>query len=122
MAANLKRAPACGPSTEPEEAPDLRPVEGSEADEELAALTKAVGASGAGPDPAAAHPSRGLHLRRHRRRAAARSVHRLPAPPTERVGSEGKDRVVTVLRARVPEIIATCRWSGDASLERRRTR
>ncbi len=37
-------------------------------------------APGAGPDPAAAHPSRGLHLRRHRRRAAARSVHRLPAP------------------------------------------
>lgn len=43
MAATLKRAPACGPPPEPEEAPDLRPVEGAEADEELAALAKAVG-------------------------------------------------------------------------------
>ncbi len=39
----LKRAPACGPPSEPEESPDLRPVEGFAADEELAALAKAVG-------------------------------------------------------------------------------
>jgi ArsR family transcriptional regulator len=42
MTATLKGAPACGPAFEPE-APDLRPVEGAAADEELAALAKAVG-------------------------------------------------------------------------------
>jgi ArsR family transcriptional regulator, arsenate/arsenite/antimonite-responsive transcriptional repressor len=34
---------ACAPGPEPEESPDLRPVEGSTADEELAVLAKAVG-------------------------------------------------------------------------------
>lgn len=36
---------ACSPApaTNPDEAPDLRPVEGAEADEELAALAKALG-------------------------------------------------------------------------------
>src|SRR6266496_3945717 len=43
MTATLKRAPACEPPHEPEETPDLRPVEGSAADEDLAALAKAVG-------------------------------------------------------------------------------
>ncbi len=40
---SLKRAPVCGPPPEPEDAPDLRPVEGPAADEELASLAKAVG-------------------------------------------------------------------------------
>ncbi len=43
MAAPLKRVPTCGPPPEPEDAPDLRPVEGRDADEELAALAKALG-------------------------------------------------------------------------------
>jgi ArsR family transcriptional regulator len=42
MIATPKRAPACGPAPEAE-SPDLRPVEGPAADEELAALAKAVG-------------------------------------------------------------------------------
>ncbi len=42
MAAPLKKAPACGPAPAKEE-PDLRPVEGREADEELATLAKALG-------------------------------------------------------------------------------
>lgn len=37
-----RATPECGPATVREE-PDLRPVEGSEADEELAGLAKAVG-------------------------------------------------------------------------------
>jgi ArsR family transcriptional regulator len=35
------KAPSCGPSSDEE--PDLRPVEGKEADEELAMLAKALG-------------------------------------------------------------------------------
>ena len=42
MAAPIKSVPACGPAS-PHEQPDLRPVEGKEADEELALLAKAVG-------------------------------------------------------------------------------
>ena len=42
MPVALKKDP-CGPATNPEQGPDLRPVEGAEADEELAALTKALG-------------------------------------------------------------------------------
>lgn len=33
----------CAPAAAPEEAPDLRPVEGADADEELAVLAKALG-------------------------------------------------------------------------------
>ena len=43
MAPQLKKAPACGPAPESREEPDLRPVEGPEADEELAGLAKALG-------------------------------------------------------------------------------
>jgi ArsR family transcriptional regulator, arsenate/arsenite/antimonite-responsive transcriptional repressor len=43
MAPQLKKAPACGPSADSSEGPDLRPIEGSAADEELALLAKAVG-------------------------------------------------------------------------------
>src|SRR5574342_330314 len=39
----LKRVAACGPGPESNEEPDMRPVEGAAADEELALLTKAVG-------------------------------------------------------------------------------
>lgn len=42
MAAPLKQVPACGPAA-PGEEPDLRPVEGPAADEELATLAKALG-------------------------------------------------------------------------------
>ena len=42
MAPKLKPVPACGPAPGREE-PDLRPVEGAEADEELATMAKAVG-------------------------------------------------------------------------------
>lgn len=42
MTAPLRAAPSCGPAAADEE-PDLRPVEGMQADEELALLTKAVG-------------------------------------------------------------------------------
>ncbi|ABS27824.1 regulatory protein ArsR [Anaeromyxobacter sp. Fw109-5] len=38
----LKRDP-CGPAPAPRDAPDVRPVEGAEADEELALLAKALG-------------------------------------------------------------------------------
>ncbi len=43
MAPQLKKVPTCGPAPESKEEPDLRPVEGPEADEELALLAKAVG-------------------------------------------------------------------------------
>ncbi len=43
MATHPKKVAACGPVPESNEAPDLRPVEGAEADEELAVLAKAVG-------------------------------------------------------------------------------
>jgi ArsR family transcriptional regulator len=43
MAPRLEKVPTCGPPPASSEAPDLRPVEGSEADEELALLAKAVG-------------------------------------------------------------------------------
>src|SRR5215208_6865437 len=42
MASQLKKVPACGPPESKNE-PDLRPIEGAEADEELALLAKAVG-------------------------------------------------------------------------------
>lgn len=42
MTVALKKDP-CGPATAPPEAPDLRPVEGEAADEELAGLAKALG-------------------------------------------------------------------------------
>jgi ArsR family transcriptional regulator, arsenate/arsenite/antimonite-responsive transcriptional repressor len=43
VASQLKKVPACGPAPESNEEPDLRPVEGADADEELALLAKAVG-------------------------------------------------------------------------------
>jgi ArsR family transcriptional regulator len=43
MASRLEKVPTCGPAPESNEGPDLRPVEGDEADEELAILAKAVG-------------------------------------------------------------------------------
>jgi DNA-binding transcriptional ArsR family regulator len=43
MAAPVTVAPTCGPAEPYNEKPDLRPVEGSAADEELALLAKAVG-------------------------------------------------------------------------------
>ena len=43
MAPQLKKVPACGPVAATKEDPDLRPVEGDDADEELALLAKAVG-------------------------------------------------------------------------------
>ncbi len=43
MAPHLKKVPACGPAPASNEEPDLRPVEGADADEELALLAKAVG-------------------------------------------------------------------------------
>ncbi len=43
MAPHPKKVATCGPVPESNEAPDLRPVEGAEADEELALLAKAVG-------------------------------------------------------------------------------
>jgi ArsR family transcriptional regulator len=43
MAPQLEKVPTCGPALESNEEPDLRPVEGDEADEELARLAKAVG-------------------------------------------------------------------------------
>ena len=42
MTPQLKKVPACGPP-ETKDRPDLRPIEGPEADEELALLAKAVG-------------------------------------------------------------------------------
>ena len=38
-----RTTPTCAPPPVPEPAPDLRPVEGLEADQELASLTKALG-------------------------------------------------------------------------------
>jgi ArsR family transcriptional regulator, arsenate/arsenite/antimonite-responsive transcriptional repressor len=43
MAPPLKKVPACGPAPESADQPDLRPVEGADADEELSLLAKAVG-------------------------------------------------------------------------------
>lgn len=43
MATTLKRVPTCAPPSPPDDSPDLRPVEGEEASEELAVLAKAVG-------------------------------------------------------------------------------
>jgi ArsR family transcriptional regulator len=43
MTPRLKKVPTCGPPPVSAEEPDLRPVEGPDADEELAALAKAVG-------------------------------------------------------------------------------
>ncbi len=43
MATQLKKVPTCGPPPQPDDSPDLRPVEGDEATEELAVLAKAVG-------------------------------------------------------------------------------
>ncbi len=43
MAPQLKKVAGCGPGPESKDEPDLRPVEGSDADDELALLTKAVG-------------------------------------------------------------------------------
>jgi ArsR family transcriptional regulator len=42
MPVALKKDP-CAPVTAPDRGPDLRPVEGAEADDELAALAKALG-------------------------------------------------------------------------------
>jgi ArsR family transcriptional regulator, arsenate/arsenite/antimonite-responsive transcriptional repressor len=42
MSVSLKKDP-CAPVTAPREEPDLRPVEGEEADDELATLAKALG-------------------------------------------------------------------------------
>ncbi len=43
MAPRLEKVPTCGPAPAAKEEPDLRPVEGADADEELAVLAKAVG-------------------------------------------------------------------------------
>ena len=43
MATPVKLAPACGPETPASDRPDLRPVEGKAADDELALLAKALG-------------------------------------------------------------------------------
>jgi len=43
MAPTLKQVPTCPPTSPPDHSPDLRPVEGEETVEELAALAKAVG-------------------------------------------------------------------------------
>jgi ArsR family transcriptional regulator, arsenate/arsenite/antimonite-responsive transcriptional repressor len=43
MATPIKIAASCGPAELADETPDLRPVEGKEADEELALLAKALG-------------------------------------------------------------------------------
>ncbi len=43
MAPHLKKIQGCGPDPEFKDEPDLRPVEGESADEELALLAKAVG-------------------------------------------------------------------------------
>jgi len=52
MAIPVKVAASCDPAVSADEKPDLRPVEGKEADEELAVLAKALG-----------HPARVLILR-----------------------------------------------------------
>src|SRR5512132_318705 len=43
MASRLKNVPTCGPAPDSNEERDLRPVEGDDADQELALLAKAVG-------------------------------------------------------------------------------
>jgi ArsR family transcriptional regulator, arsenate/arsenite/antimonite-responsive transcriptional repressor len=43
MVSQLKKIPGCGPAPVAKDEPDLRPVEGHGADEELATLAKAVG-------------------------------------------------------------------------------
>ena len=43
MIAPLKKVPTCAPAAPPQDEPDLRPVEGGDADDELALLAKAVG-------------------------------------------------------------------------------
>jgi ArsR family transcriptional regulator len=43
MAPQREKVQGCGPAPESKEEPDLRPVEGAGADEELALLAKAVG-------------------------------------------------------------------------------
>jgi ArsR family transcriptional regulator len=43
MKATTKQVSSCAPPAQNQEQPDVRPVEGSQADEELAALAKAVG-------------------------------------------------------------------------------
>jgi ArsR family transcriptional regulator, arsenate/arsenite/antimonite-responsive transcriptional repressor len=43
MTARLRNVPTCAPETPPDVSPDLRPVEGEQATEELAVLAKAVG-------------------------------------------------------------------------------
>ena len=43
MSSPAKLAPGCGPPAQANETPDLRPVEGADADEELAVLAKALG-------------------------------------------------------------------------------
>src|SRR5512145_2035438 len=43
MAPQLKNVPTCPPTPQSKDEPDLRPVEGPDADEELALLAKAVG-------------------------------------------------------------------------------
>jgi hypothetical protein len=65
MATPVKLAPACGPETPASDKPDLRPVEGKAADEELALLTKAVG-----------HPARVQILRLLVRRRASSATAR----------------------------------------------
>jgi len=59
MTSSAKQPKVCTPSARPEEKPDVRPVEGPEADEELALLAKAVG-----------HPARVAILRLLERREA----------------------------------------------------
>jgi ArsR family transcriptional regulator len=43
MAPQLKKVPTCGPAADSKADPDLRPVEGGDADDELALLARAVG-------------------------------------------------------------------------------
>jgi len=59
MTSSARQPRVCTPSPRPGEQPDLRPVEGPEADEELAILAKAVG-----------HPARVAILRLLERREA----------------------------------------------------
>ncbi|MEW5741719.1 MAG: metalloregulator ArsR/SmtB family transcription factor [Myxococcota bacterium] len=59
MRLNVTEAPRCEPPNQSEETPDLRPVEGKAADEELAELAKALG-----------HPARVQIMRMLVRRSA----------------------------------------------------
>jgi ArsR family transcriptional regulator len=59
MATPLRKVPACGSAEPRGDEPDLRPVEGQQADEELALLAKALG-----------HPARVANLRLLVRREA----------------------------------------------------